>query len=37
MKILAIIWKFMCDMGQASYAAHLARNQQWQRAQDLYK
>ena len=37
MKILETVWKFLCDMGQASYAAHLARNQQWQRAQDLYK
>ena len=37
MKIFEAIWNFMCDLGQASYAAHLARNQQWQRAQNLYK
>lgn len=37
MKIVNTILKFMCDIGQASYAAHLARNQQWQRAQNLYK
>ncbi len=37
MKILEAIWTFMCDLGMASYAAHLARNGQWSRAQDLYK
>lgn len=37
MKFVDAILKFMCDIGQASYAAHLARNQQWERAQALYK
>ena len=32
-----VVLDFMCDLGQASYAAHLARNQQWQRAQAFYK
>lgn len=36
-KLTSTVFDFMCDIGQASYAAHLARNQQWQRAQDLYK
>jgi len=35
--IFAIIWQFFCDIGQASYAAHLARNGQVQRAQAMYK
>lgn len=38
MKTLAhALLDFMCDLGKASYAAHLARNQQWQRAQEFYK
>ncbi len=35
--IFAIIWQFFCDIGQASYAAHLVRNGQVQRAQAMYK
>lgn len=35
--VASAVFKFMCDIGQASYAAHLARNQQWERAQALYK
>ena len=35
--ILSTVWQFMCDLGQASYAAHLARNGQVQRAQAMYK
>jgi hypothetical protein len=35
--VVAAVFKFMCDIGQASYAAHLARNQQWERAQSFYK
>jgi len=37
MKILNTIWNFLLDMGQASYAAHLARNHQWQRARNIYE
>lgn len=35
--VISAVFKFMCDIGQASYAAHLARNQQWERAQAIYK
>jgi hypothetical protein len=35
--ILSTVWQFMLDLGQASYAAHLARNGQVQRAQALYR
>jgi hypothetical protein len=35
--VVSAVFNFMCDIGQASYAAHLARNQQWQRAQAIYK
>jgi hypothetical protein len=28
---------FLSDIGQASYAAHLARNQKWAEAQAMYK
>lgn len=35
--IASSIWSLFCAIGQASYAAHLARNQQWQRAQAIYK
>ena len=31
------IWTFFCAVGQARYAAELARNQQWKRAQSLYR
>jgi hypothetical protein len=37
MKIVNAILEFFSAIGQASYAAHLARNQQWQRARNLYK
>ncbi len=37
MKLVNAILNFLSDIGQASYAAHLARNQQWQRAQAIYK
>ena len=35
--ILSTVWQFMCDLGHASYAAHLARNGQVERAQAMYK
>lgn len=37
MKIVNAILEFFSAVGEASYAAHLARNQQWQRAQDMYR
>ena len=35
--ILSTVWQFMLDLGQASYAAHLVRNGQVERAQAMYK
>lgn len=37
MTIINSIWNFICDMGKASYAAHLARNGKWHEAQQAYK
>lgn len=37
MTIVNAVLNFLCDIGRASYAAHLARNQQFKRAQNLYK
>jgi hypothetical protein len=41
MKIVTLIgsaiWSFFCSVGEARYAAELARNQKWQQAQDLYR
>ena len=41
MKILTTIttavWSFFCAVGQAKYAAELARNQKWAEAQAVYK
>lgn len=37
MKLLNMIWEFLCDIGQARYAAELARNHRWIEAQNLYK
>jgi hypothetical protein len=34
--ILAV-WNFFCALGEASYAANLARNGKWQKAQNLYR
>jgi hypothetical protein len=31
------IWMFFCAVGEARYAAELARNQKWAQAQALYK
>jgi len=36
-KTIKGILDFMEMLTHASYAAHLARNQQWKRAQDHYK
>jgi hypothetical protein len=35
--ITSAIWTFFCAVGQARYAAELARNQKWAEAQALYK
>jgi len=35
--ISSAVWGFFCDLGQAKYAAELARNQKWSQAQDLYR
>jgi len=41
MKIVKLIvnevWSFMCAIGQAKYAAELARNHKWEQAQAIYK
>ncbi len=34
--ILSTIWQFMCDIGQASYAAHLVRTGRAAQAQAMY-
>ncbi len=31
------IWTFFCAVGEARYAAELARNQKWKQAQSLYR
>ena len=33
--IINSIWGFFCAMGEANYAAHLARNGKWREAQDV--
>ena len=37
MKLLKAIWSLLCAMGQAKYAADLARNGKIKEAQSLYK
>lgn len=37
MKILKKFWCIMCAIGQAKYAAELARNHKWEEAQAIYK
>jgi hypothetical protein len=36
-KTLNGIWEFFVALGEAKYAADLARNGKWQEAQDLYR
>ena len=36
-KIKSIVWESLCAIGQARYAAELARNGKWQEAQNLYR
>jgi hypothetical protein len=31
------IWTFICAVGEARYAAELARNQQWNKVRALYQ
>ena len=35
--ILNSIWNFLCALGEAKYAADLARNGKWKEAQALYR
>jgi hypothetical protein len=35
--ISSAVWSFFCAVGEARYAAELARNQKWAQAQALYK
>ena len=35
--ISSAFWTFFCAVGEASYAAHLARNQQWDKVKALYQ
>jgi hypothetical protein len=35
--ITSAIWSVICAVGEARYAAELARNQKWSEAQDLYR
>jgi hypothetical protein len=35
--ILSAFWTFFCAVGEARYAAELARNQKWSQAQDIYR
>jgi hypothetical protein len=37
MKLFKSIWSFFCALGQAKYAADLARNGKIKQAQDLYR
>jgi hypothetical protein len=37
MKLLKSIWLLLCDIGQAKYAADLARNGKIKEAQALYR
>ena len=34
---MSAVWNFFCALGEASYAANLARNGKWQKAQNLYR
>ncbi len=34
-KIINEIWEFFCAVGQAKYAAELARNGKWREAQEV--
>jgi hypothetical protein len=36
-KILKSVWNFFVALGEASYAAHLARNGQHTRAANMYR
>ena len=36
-KLLTSIWDIFCALGEAKYAAELARNQKWEEAQSIYR
>ena len=35
--VMLSVWDFLCALGEAKYAADLARNGKWKEAQDLYR
>jgi hypothetical protein len=35
MKFFNKLFEIMCALGEANYAAHLARNGQWKKAQEI--
>jgi hypothetical protein len=35
--ISSAVWSFICAVGEARYAAELARNQQWNKVRALYQ
>lgn len=35
--IVSTVWEILCATGRAKYAAELARNQQYKKAQQLYQ
>jgi hypothetical protein len=37
MKLIKSIWSLLCDIGEAKYAAELARNGKIKEAQSLYR
>lgn len=37
MKLLTGIWNFLTSVGEARYAASLARNGKWKEAQAIYR
>ena len=36
-KITSSIWGFLCALGEARYAADLARNGKWREAQEVFR
>jgi hypothetical protein len=35
--VILSVWNFLCALGEAKYAADLARNGKWKEAQALYR
>jgi hypothetical protein len=34
---MSAVWELLCSLGEAKYAAELARNGKWREAQNLYR